>query len=145
MADVNLNQLAARIAALPKKDHEPIYYLLKQDDVKITVSNTNVLFLASHCPAETLRKINNIVNTCYENLNNEKKYEQEYKSIRSEIVRTNIEANENGSVPFKKSDIVEMNYYNRSKLDKMKKQDQERQAKNKNIRQTIQFKRTGDN
>jgi hypothetical protein len=138
MSNIDLVLLADRIGALPSKDHEPIYYILKKNDVKITISESNVLFLATNCPPHVLEEINKIVTTCYENLMKEQKYEQKYKSIESEVVRSNIESDKNPNTRvFQKNEVVEMNYYNRTKLDKMKKQDEERQAKNVNIRQSI--------
>lgn len=138
MSNIDLVLLADRISALPAKDHEPIYYILKKNDVKITISESNVLFLATNCPPNVLEEINKIVTTCYENLMKEEKYEHQYKSIESEVVRSNIESDKNPNTRvFQKNEVVEMNYYNRTKLDKMKKQDEERQARNKNIRQSI--------
>jgi len=135
---IDLVQLADRIASLPSKDHEPIYYILKKNNIKITVSESSVLFLATNCPENVLDEINKVVTTCYENLMTEQKYEQKYKSIESEVVRSNIESDKNPNTQvFRRNEVVEMNYYNRTKLDKMKKQDEERRAKKKNIRQSI--------
>jgi ribonuclease HIII len=136
---IDLVLLADRIGALPAKDHEPIYYILKKNNVKITISESNVLFLATSCSESVLEEINKIVTTCYENMMKEQKYEQKYKSIESEIVRANIESGSKNpdTRVFQKNEVVEMNYYNRAKLDKMKKQDEERLARNKNIRQSV--------
>ncbi len=135
---INLKQLAGRIEKLPKKDHEPIYCILKKNNVDITVSDSSVLFLATSCSPDVLMEIDKIVSKCYDNLNNEKKYVQEYKSIENEIVRKNIESDQAPNVDvFRRNEVVEMNYYNRTKLDKMKQQDQERQRKKKPVRKTI--------
>lgn len=135
---VDLNLLADKISKLPAKDHEPIYVILKKNGVQMTISDSNVLFLATKCEPTILEQIVQIVDTCYENMLNEQKYEQEYKSIESEIVRRNIETDSNPNVNiFRKNEVVEMNHYNKAKLDKMKKQDEERQKKNQSIRQTL--------
>ena len=136
--ELNLNILADKISKLPAKDHEPIYVILKKNGVQMTISESSVLFLATKCEPIVLEEIVHIVDTCYENMVNEQKYEQEYKSIESEIVRRNIETDSNPNVNiFRKNEVVEMNNYNKAKLDKMKKQDEERQKKNQSIRQTL--------
>lgn len=138
MAEIDLNALVDKISKLPSKDHEPIYVILKKNNVQMTISDSNVLFLATKCEPDVLEQIVRIVNTCYENMISEQKYEQEYKSIESEIVRRNIETDSNPNVNiFRKNEVVEMNHYNKAKLDKMKKQDEERQKKNIPIRQTL--------
>lgn len=135
---VDLNALADKISKLPAKDHEPIYLILKKNNVQMTISDSSVLFLATKCDASVLDQIVRIVNTCYENMISEQKYEQEYKSIESEIVRRNIEVDGNPNTNiFRKNEVVEMNHYNKAKLDKMKKQDEERQKKNLPIRQAL--------
>jgi hypothetical protein len=133
-----LKLLADKIDRLPPKDHEPIYVILKKNNVQMTISDSNVLFLAAKCDPTILEQIIKIVDTCYENLLNEQKYEQEYKSIESEIVRKNIEADTHPNTNvFRKNEVVEMNHYNKNKLDKMKKQDEERQKRNLPVRQTL--------
>ena len=112
MSQIDLLLLADRIGALPAKDHEPIYYILKKNNIKMTVSESNVLFLATKLPDTVLEEINKVVTTCYENMMKEQKYEQKYKSIESEIVRTNIESDKNPNTRvFQRHEVVEMNYY----------------------------------
>ena len=76
MSQIDLLLLADRIGALPSKDHEPIYYILKKNNIKMTVSESNVLFLATKLPDTVLEEINKVVTTCYENMMKEQKYEQ---------------------------------------------------------------------
>ncbi|NBO24588.1 MAG: hypothetical protein EBU93_05085, partial [Chlamydiae bacterium] len=107
-----LKVLVDKIDRLPPKDHEPIYVILKKNNVQMTISDSNVLFLAAKCDPTILEQIIKIVDTCYENLLNEQKYEQEYKSIESEIVRKNIEADTHPNTNvFRKNEVVEMNHY----------------------------------